>query len=85
MQIFASGNIDEYAILDLYSKGAPITVFGVGTKMDVSSDAPYLDCAYKLMEYAGKPKLKQSEGKRPGPAESRSSGASWLERWSGTF
>jgi len=67
VQIFASGNIDEYAIVDLYSKGAPITGFGVGTKMDVSSDAPYLDCAYKLMEYAGKPKLKQSEGKATWP------------------
>jgi nicotinate phosphoribosyltransferase len=67
VQIFASGNIDEYAILDLYSKGAPIAGFGVGTKMDVSSDAPYLDCAYKLMEYAGKPKLKQSEGKATWP------------------
>jgi nicotinate phosphoribosyltransferase len=67
VHIFASGNIDEYAILDLYSKGAPITGFGVGTKMDVSSDAPYLDCAYKLMEYAGKPRLKQSEGKATWP------------------
>ncbi len=66
-QIFASGNIDEYAILDLYSRGAPITGFGVGTKMDVSSDAPYLDCAYKLMEYAGKPRLKKSEGKATWP------------------
>ena len=52
---------------DPYPKGAPITGFGVGTKMDVSSDAPYLDCAYKLMEYAGKPRLKQSEGKETWP------------------
>jgi|WetSurMetagenome_2_1015567.scaffolds.fasta_scaffold03564_7 nicotinate phosphoribosyltransferase len=66
-QIFASGNIDEVAILDLYSKGAPIAGFGVGTKMDVSSDVPYLDCAYKLMEYAGKPRLKKSEGKATWP------------------
>ncbi len=35
--------------------------------MDVSSDAPYLDCAYKLMEYAGKPKMKKSEGKATWP------------------
>jgi nicotinate phosphoribosyltransferase len=67
VQIFASGNIDEYAILDLYSKGAPITGFGVGTKMDVSADVPYLDCAYKLMEYAVKPRLKKSEGKATWP------------------
>jgi nicotinate phosphoribosyltransferase len=28
-----------------------------------SSDAPYLDCAYKLVEYAGRPRWKRSEGK----------------------
>ncbi|HTZ41119.1 MAG TPA: nicotinate phosphoribosyltransferase [Syntrophales bacterium] len=67
VQIFASGNIDEYVILDLYARGAPITGFGVGTKMDVSADVPYLDCAYKLMEYAGKPRLKKSEGKQTWP------------------
>lgn len=67
VRIFASGNIDEYAILDLYSRGAPITGFGVGTKMDTSADVPYLDCAYKLMEYEGKPRLKKSEGKATWP------------------
>jgi nicotinate phosphoribosyltransferase len=66
-QIFASGNIDEYAILDLYARGAPITGFGVGTKMDTSADVPYLDCAYKLMEYEGTPRLKKSEGKATWP------------------
>ena len=66
-QIFASGNIDEYAILDLWARGAPITGFGVGTKMDTSADVPYLDCAYKLMEYEGTPRLKKSEGKATWP------------------
>ncbi len=66
-QIFASGNIDEYAIFDLYSSGAPITGFGVGTKMDTSADVPYLDCAYKLMEYEGTPRLKKSHGKATWP------------------
>ncbi len=67
VQIFASGNLDEYAIFDLCAQGTPITGFGVGTKMDVSADAPYMDCAYKLMEYAGKPRLKKSEGKTTWP------------------
>jgi nicotinate phosphoribosyltransferase len=31
--------------------------------MDTSADAPYLDCAYKLVEYAGKARRKRSEGK----------------------
>ena len=30
-------------------------------------DAPALDCAYKLQEYAGKPKRKRSEGKATWP------------------
>lgn len=63
IRIFASGDIDEYAIRDLLSKGAPIDGFGVGTKMDTSADAPYLECAYKLMEYAGVPRLKKSAAK----------------------
>jgi len=43
--------------------GAPIDAFGVGTKLDTSEDAPYMECAYKLMEYDGKPRLKKSSGK----------------------
>ncbi len=63
IRIFASGNLDEYAIRDLLSQGAPIEGFGVGTKLDTSEDAPYLECAYKLMEYAGTPRFKKSSGK----------------------
>ncbi len=61
--IFSSGSLDEYALADLLARGAPIDGFGVGTAMDTSSDAPYLDCAYKLMEYAGRARRKRSEGK----------------------
>ncbi|MGZ6249276.1 MAG: nicotinate phosphoribosyltransferase, partial [Syntrophales bacterium] len=63
VRIFASGNLDEYAIRDLLSRGAPINSFGVGTKLDTSEDAPYLECAYKLMEYADTPRFKKSQGK----------------------
>ncbi|HYA13290.1 MAG TPA: nicotinate phosphoribosyltransferase, partial [Syntrophales bacterium] len=63
IRIFASGNLDENIIHDLLSQGAPINGFGVGTKLDTSEDAPYLECAYKLMEYAGKPRFKKSQGK----------------------
>ena len=51
-QIFASGGLDEYAIAGLAARGAPIDAYGVGTKMGVSADAPYLDSAYKLVAYA---------------------------------
>ena len=65
--IFASGNLDEYLLRDLAETQAPIDGFGIGTKLDTSSDAPYLNCAYKLQEYAGRPRRKHSEGKATWP------------------
>lgn len=35
--------------------------------MNTSSDAPYLDCAYKLVEYAGQSRRKRSTGKATWP------------------
>lgn len=61
--IFASGSVDEYVLEELLRKNAPIDGFGIGTHMDTSADAPYLDCAYKLVEYAGRARRKRSEGK----------------------
>src|SRR5690606_27151958 len=63
VELFASGNLDEYAVADLVAPGAPITGFGVGTRMGVSADHPYLDSAYKLAAYAGKPRMKLAPGK----------------------
>ena len=65
--IFASGDLDEYVLRDMLSSGAPVDGFGIGTRMDTSSDVPYLDCAYKLEEYAGKARRKRSEGKQTWP------------------
>lgn len=65
--IFASGNLDEFEIAQLNVQQAPIGGFGVGTRMLTSSDAPYLDCAYKLQEYAGQARRKRSEGKATWP------------------
>jgi len=65
--IFASGGLDEDEIAALLRAGAPIDGFGVGTSLTTSSDAPTLDCAYKLQEYAGKPRRKRSEGKATWP------------------
>ena len=66
-RIFASGNLDEDRLHALLAGGAPIDAFGVGTRMNVSADAPFLDCAYKMAEYAGKPRRKRSEGKATWP------------------
>jgi nicotinate phosphoribosyltransferase len=65
IRIFASGNLDEYRLRDLAA--APIDGFGVGTRMNTSADRPYLDCAYKLQEYAGRARRKRSEGKETWP------------------
>lgn len=67
IKIFASGNLDEYQLRDLLAAGAPIDGFGVGTRMNTSADRPYLDCAYKLQEYAGLARRKRSEGKTTWP------------------
>lgn len=67
VKIVASGGLDEDALLDLSRAGAPIDSYGVGTGLTTSSDAPALDCAYKLQEYAGIPRRKRSEGKATWP------------------
>ncbi|MDQ2089899.1 nicotinate phosphoribosyltransferase [Marimonas arenosa] len=65
--IFASGGLDETEIARFLAMGAPIDGFGVGTSLTTSSDAPALDCAYKLQEYAGQARRKRSEGKATWP------------------
>lgn len=66
-QILGSGNLDEYRLQSLINSGAPIDSFAVGTAMTTSADAPSLDCAYKLQEFAGRPCRKRSEGKTTWP------------------
>jgi nicotinate phosphoribosyltransferase len=67
-RIVVSGGLDEYAIERLVAAGAPIDVFAVGTKVGTSADAPYLDSAYKLVQYAGRPVMKLSPEKVTAPA-----------------
>ena len=65
IRIFASGGLDEHSLLRLAD--VPIDGFGIGTNLAVAPDAPALDCAYKLVEYAGQPRRKRSEGKATWP------------------
>ncbi len=67
VKIIVSGGVDEYSIDRWLSEGCPIDAFGVGTKFITSADAPYLDMAYKLVEYEGRPKVKTSPGKATFP------------------
>lgn len=68
VRIFVSGALDEYSIEALRTARAPIDVFCLGTHLTVSEDAPALDCAYKLQQYAGRPVRKLSP---------------WKETWAG--
>jgi nicotinate phosphoribosyltransferase len=65
--IFASGGLDEDDLMAMAKVEAPIDGFGIGTKLTTSFDAPALDCAYKLQEYAGVPRRKLSAGKSTWP------------------
>ncbi|HEY8063261.1 MAG TPA: nicotinate phosphoribosyltransferase [Methylosinus sp.] len=64
VEILVSGGLDEARIDHLASSGAPIDAFGVGAEMAASTDAPSLDIAYKLIEFAGEGRMKLSPGKR---------------------
>lgn len=67
VKIIVSGGLDEYDIKRLMDEKAPVDTFAVGTKVVTSADQPYLDIAYKLVEYDGKPKSKLSPGKATFP------------------
>lgn len=67
VRIVASGGLDEFGVDELLRAGAPVDGFGVGTKIGVSADAPWTDCVYKLVEYAGRPVLKLSSQKQTLP------------------
>ena len=63
VRIFASGDLDETRLRDFQLHKTPIDGYGIGTRLTTSEDAPMLNCAYKLQEYAGRPRRKRSEGK----------------------
>jgi nicotinate phosphoribosyltransferase len=67
IRIVLSGGLEERSIEALVGAGVPVDVFGVGTALDASIDAPTLDMVYKLVEYAGKPRRKRSLGKATWP------------------
>src|SRR5437660_7984757 len=68
IEIFASGDLDEYRIAALLEAGAPVDGFGVGTQLGTSGDAPSLGGVYKLVEDLSGPKSKTSTGKATLPA-----------------
>lgn len=63
VRILVSGGLDEYELESLVASGAPIDLFGVGTKAGVSADAPWSDMVYKVVCFDNRPVMKLSEGK----------------------
>jgi nicotinate phosphoribosyltransferase len=70
-KIFVSGDLDEFVLDNLTSRGAPIDSFGVGTELVTSRDDPALSGIYKLVSVKrdGKTiyRVKTSEGKQTIP------------------
>jgi nicotinate phosphoribosyltransferase len=66
-KIVASGDLNEFKIEELTTRGAPIDSFGVGTDLVTSRDLPALSVVYKLVETEADgvvaPKTKFSEEK----------------------
>lgn len=61
MKIIASNQLDEYVIKSLLEQGAPIDVFGIGTRLVTGQPDAALDGVYKLSMADGKPRLKLSD------------------------
>ena len=63
VRIVASGGLDEYELERLVQAGAPIDMFGVGTRVGVSADAPSCEMVYKMVSYGRRRVMKLSDGK----------------------
>ncbi|NOZ12486.1 MAG: nicotinate phosphoribosyltransferase [Acidobacteria bacterium] len=61
VKIVASNQLDERLIASLLEQGAPIDIFGVGTRLVTGGEQSALDGIYKLCFVNGKPTLKLSE------------------------
>lgn len=59
--VVASNQLDEYVIRSLNEQGAPIDLFGVGTKLATGLPDGALDGIYKLSAAGGTPRMKFSE------------------------
>ena len=66
IKIFASGDLDEWAIADLRRRGASIDGYGLGTKLVTGNP---VNGVYKLVEIDGKPTCKRSSQKATYPGK----------------
>lgn len=68
VRIVVGGGLDEYAVDDLVRSAAPLDIHAVGTRVGVSADAPFLDSAYKMVQYDGRPVMKLNRVRNRPPA-----------------
>lgn len=62
LTIVASNDIDEGILVDLSNNPRnKITSFGIGTNLVTCQAQPALGCVYKMVEWAGKPRIKLSQ------------------------
>ena len=61
VKIVASNQLDERLITSLLEQGAPIDIFGVGTRLVTGGEQSALDGIYKLSSIGGNPTIKLSE------------------------
>jgi nicotinate phosphoribosyltransferase len=61
VRISVSNQLDEYVIESLVDQGAPIDMFGVGTRLVTGYSDGALDGVYKMVQLKGKPIIKISE------------------------
>ena len=70
-KVFVSGDLNEFILDELTSRGAPIDMFGVGTELVTSRDDPALSGIYKLVSLRRDGntvyRVKTSAGKRTIP------------------
>ncbi len=63
VRIVVSGDLDEYRLAALVEGRVPVDGAGVGTRLGVIADAPYLESVYKLVAYGDRPVAKLSDDK----------------------
>jgi nicotinate phosphoribosyltransferase len=61
VKISVSNQLDEYVIESLVDQGAPIDMFGVGTRLVTGYSDGALDGVYKMVQLKGRPIIKISE------------------------
>ncbi len=82
-KIIASGDLDEYVIATLKQQGAPIDIWGVGTRMTTAWDHPALDAAYKLTAICDEQGVWQYKMKRSNqPQKTTNPGIQQVRRYS---